>query len=118
MSAQEMILPIVSMRCPDGRQINSGLAPHNGKEPDALRSVKADKKSSLLFTAMQITNQALWDRLLRLAIGLAMIYVGWLGSPVGLLGAAMRVFGPIPVITGLLGWDPLYAILGICTLRK
>ncbi len=80
--------------------------------------MKLDKIGPLLLAAVQISNQALWDRLLRVAIGLTLIYVGWVGFPTGLSGAALRVFGPIPLVTGLLGWDPLYAILGLSTKKS
>lgn len=82
------------------------------------KTSKTGKTLLLLLIEMQIANQALWDRLLRIAVGLTMIYVGWLGSPVGFLGATLRVFGPIPLATGLLGWDPLYAILGLGTKKN
>ena len=85
---------------------------------NATEMMKIGRSSFLLLAAMQIVNQAPWDRLLRIVIGVATIYVGWIGSPDGLVGAALRVFGPVPLLTGLLGWDPLYALLGIATRKK
>ncbi len=57
-------------------------------------------------------NQAMWDRLLHIAVGLLMLVAGWWLVPDGLWGAALRVFGIIPLITGLLGWSPFYALFG------
>ena len=61
---------------------------------------------------MSFHNQALWDRLLHIGIGIAMLVGGWWLWPGGLAGAALRVFGIIPLITGLLGWSPFYALFG------
>jgi hypothetical protein len=57
-------------------------------------------------------NQALWDRLLHIGVGLVMLAAGWWLLPDGLWGAALRVFGIIPLITGLIGWSPFYALFG------
>ena len=67
---------------------------------------------------MSFHNQALWDRLLHISIGLAMLVAGWWVVPEGLWGAALRVFGIIPLITGLLGWSPFYALFGWSSRRQ
>ncbi len=61
---------------------------------------------------MSYRNQALWDRLLHIALGIAMLATGLWVTPEGLWGAALRVFGIIPLVIGLLGWSPLYSLLG------
>jgi lipoprotein signal peptidase len=55
------------------------------------------------------------ERLVRVVIGLGLIYMAWSGS----LGPWAYI-GIIPVITGALGNCPLYTALGIstCPVRK
>lgn len=64
---------------------------------------------------MQYTNEAGWDRALRILLGLVMIYLGWFVIGDGLVGAVFKIFGFLPLITGLLGWCPFYSILGFAT---
>ena len=66
---------------------------------------------------MGFSNEAGWDRILRILVGVAMIYLGWSGAAAGLLGATLRVFGFLPILTGFVGWDPIYAILRLSTKR-
>lgn len=63
-------------------------------------------------------NQAPWDRALRIAVGLGLLAVGWTGAVGGLLAVACKLFGWVPLVTGLVGWDPLYAMLGAGTARR
>lgn len=64
------------------------------------------------------TNEAPWDRILRVCVGIAMLATGWAGAVEGVWGLALQIFGWVPLLTGLLGWCPLYAVLGISTLRR
>jgi hypothetical protein len=64
---------------------------------------------------MRSVNEANWDRLLRTLIGLGMISVGWLVPSGGLWSAALKVLGFFPLITGVWGWCPISAVLGIGT---
>jgi hypothetical protein len=61
------------------------------------------------------TNEGMVDRSTRVAVGLLLIALVFFGprTPWGWLGL-------IPLATGLMGWCPLYAILGIntCGVRK
>jgi len=59
-----------------------------------------------------IVNVAPWDRILRIALGLAMLAVGWVGLLPGLWSAALTLFGWFPLVTGLAGWCPFYVLLG------
>lgn len=61
---------------------------------------------------MSYVNQAVWDRLLHIGVGMAMLVGGFWLWPDGLWGAALRVFGIVPLITGLIGWSPFYALFG------
>lgn len=55
------------------------------------------------------------DRSLRIVIGLALIVAAATGS-IGLWG----YIGALPLITGLVGWCPPYAIFGFntCSIKK
>ena len=50
------------------------------------------------------------DRILRIVIGLALMYTAYSGmfTPWGWIGV-------VPLITGLIGWCPPYAIFGLST---
>lgn len=67
---------------------------------------------------MSYLNQAVWDRLLHILIGVAMLVAGWWVTPDGLWGAGLRVFGIVPLITGLIGWSPIYALFGWSSRRR
>jgi hypothetical protein len=47
------------------------------------------------------------DRIARIVLGLALILVGFLALG-GTLGIIVGVVGFIPLLTGLVGWCPLY----------
>ncbi len=55
-------------------------------------------------------NAGALDRALRVALGLAMLILGW-GSDLGSWTPALRVFALYPLFTGLTGWCPIYALL-------
>lgn len=64
---------------------------------------------------MSYSNEASWDRAIRILLGLVMIVVGWFVVDDGLTSAVLRIFGFLPLVTGLLGWDPFYALFGFAT---
>jgi hypothetical protein len=64
------------------------------------------------------TNEGTIDRVLRIVLGVALLYLGWGGVVGGGLGVALGVLGFVPLLTGLVGWCPLYALLGIATTAK
>lgn len=55
------------------------------------------------------------DRILRIVVGLALIAAAATGA-IGLWG----YIGVVPLLTGLIGWCPPYAILGFntCSMKK
>jgi hypothetical protein len=61
-------------------------------------------------------NEGTTDRVLRVAVGLALIAVGfaWLQGTAGIVIGAV---GFVPLVTGIVGWCPIYALLKIDTLR-
>ncbi|HOM13119.1 MAG TPA: DUF2892 domain-containing protein [Rubrivivax sp.] len=56
------------------------------------------------------TNQANFERVLRVLVGLVLIALAWTGT-VGVWGW----IGVVPLATGLIGWCPAYTLLGINT---
>ncbi|NHZ70121.1 MAG: DUF2892 domain-containing protein [Proteobacteria bacterium] len=55
-------------------------------------------------------NEASWDRIARVVLGVALI-IGGIAAVGGTGGYVMAVVGLIPLVTGLVGWCPIYAIL-------
>ncbi len=64
---------------------------------------------------MSFVNEAIWDRLLRVVLGVALLYLGWSGAIGGGLGTFLKFIGFVPLFTGLIGWCPLYSLLKIRT---
>jgi hypothetical protein len=63
-------------------------------------------------------NMGRVDRLLRVAIGIALLALGFAGTLPGLWGTAATLFGWWPLLTGLSGWCPFYSLVGIRTCRR
>lgn len=66
---------------------------------------------------MSFRNLSFLDRMIRIAAGLLMLWVGWTSQPpeTAIWPIALRIFAWFPLVTGLLGWCPVYAILGLST---
>jgi Inner membrane protein YgaP-like, transmembrane domain len=65
---------------------------------------------------MEFRNTSSWERGLRLGLGLLMLVLGW--QPwIGNWAFVFRVVALFPLITGLVGWCPVYAMLRIGTRR-
>jgi len=62
-------------------------------------------------------NLSRLDRIVRLAVGVALLLASWTGWAEGLGGIACGIFGWVPTITGALGWSPIYALFKIDTRR-
>ncbi|MDT8899219.1 MAG: YgaP family membrane protein [Thermanaerothrix sp.] len=60
-------------------------------------------------------NEAGWDRVVRIVLGLVLLVLGWGGFVSGGWGVAFKILGFVPLLTGLLGWCPLYALFKIRT---
>lgn len=60
-------------------------------------------------------NEAGWDRIIRIVLGLVMLALGWGGFVGGWLGVVLQWLGFVPLITGLVGWCPLYTLFRIQT---
>ncbi len=59
-------------------------------------------------------NEASWDRIARVVIGLALIALG-IFSLQGAGGVISILAGLILLVTGAVGFCPIYKILGVCT---
>ena len=51
----------------------------------------------------------------RVALGVVLLYLGWSGTVGGALGTVFQFLGFVPLLTGLAGWCPLYAVFGFRT---
>ena len=60
-------------------------------------------------------NEAGWDRALRVVFGVVLLYLGWGGVVGGTVGSILKIVGFLPIVTGIVGWCALYAVLGIRT---
>jgi len=56
------------------------------------------------------SNEASWDRLLRVVAGLVLIALT-VGGMIGIWGW----LGLVLIVTGAIGWCPIYAVLGLKT---
>jgi len=60
-------------------------------------------------------NEATWDRIARIALGVFVLYLGWANVVTGGWGLALKIVGFLPLLTGLVGWCPTYALLKVST---
>jgi hypothetical protein len=55
-------------------------------------------------------NEASWDRIARVILGIVLIYLGFSSVISGGLGVVVGIIGFVPLITGIVGWCPLYSV--------
>jgi hypothetical protein len=60
---------------------------------------------------MTLLNEASWDRVARVVLGVVLLYLGWSGVVTGTAGAVIKWLGFLPLLTGLVGWCPAYSLL-------
>ncbi len=65
----------------------------------------------------KLITEAGWDRVVRVIVGIVLLYLGWAGVVTGTLGLVLKIGGLLPLITGLVGWCPAYTLLGWRTKR-
>lgn len=63
-------------------------------------------------------NEATWDRVLRVLVGLVMLALGLVGWLSPIWSVALVIFAWVPLLTGSFGWCPIYSILGVNTLQR
>jgi hypothetical protein len=66
---------------------------------------------------MKYFNEAGWDRIVRIVLGVALLYLGWAGVVTGGWGTFLKVIGFVPLLTGLIGFCPIYAIFKVRTIQ-
>lgn len=59
-----------------------------------------------------VGNVALWDRGLRVVLGLSLLWLAWI-SVEGTVATVLTSLGAIFFVTGLVGGCPIYAIFGL-----
>lgn len=60
-------------------------------------------------------NEGRTDRIVRTLAGLALIAAWPLGLTTGVLAVAVGLIGVVLLVTGVVGFCPLYALLGLST---
>ncbi|TGK19302.1 DUF2892 domain-containing protein [Leptospira fluminis] len=60
-------------------------------------------------------NEGTLDRILRVVIGMTLVGVGFWSKT--WTGGFLVIIGWIPVLTGLIGWCPFYALFGFHSYR-
>lgn len=66
--------------------------------------------------SMGFVNEARWDRVARVVAGVVLLVLGWAVIG-GTVGAVIGVVAFVPLVTGLVGWCPLYSVFNIATKR-
>ena len=61
------------------------------------------------------TNESSIDRVIRVILGVVLLVLGWGNIVPGTLGLVFKILGFVPLLTGLVGFCPLYSILKIKT---
>lgn len=61
------------------------------------------------------TNESNIDRIIRVAAGIILLVLGWGNFVTGGVGEVFKWLGFLPLITGLIGFCPLYALIKIRT---
>ena len=56
-------------------------------------------------------NEANWDRIARVVLGIILLVLGWGGIVSGGWGVFLKIIGFVPLLTGLLGYCPIYGLL-------
>ena len=60
-------------------------------------------------------NEASWDRIVRVVLGAVLLFLGFGSTISGALGVIVGIVGAVLVVTGVVGFCPLYSLLKIRT---
>lgn len=63
-----------------------------------------------------MVNEAGWDRAFRVVLGVVLLIVGF-GVMNGTAGVVVGIVAFVPLLTGLSGWCPLYALFKFRTIK-
>jgi hypothetical protein len=61
------------------------------------------------------TNESSLDRIIRVILGIALLVLYFTGTVTGGIGIVLIVLGAVALLTGLVGFCPLYALLKLNT---
>ena len=64
---------------------------------------------------MKTMNEAGWDRISRVLGGILLLALGFGGVVAGTFGLVFKVIGSLLLVTGLVGYCPVYALLKVRT---
>lgn len=64
---------------------------------------------------MKYLNEAGWDRIGRVSLGVLLLAIGWGEMVTGAFGTFTKFFGFVPLVTGIVGWCPIYGLFGFST---
>lgn len=63
-------------------------------------------------------NEASWDRIVRVILGLVLLYL-WLGNVLsGVVAVVLGIIGIVLIVTGVIGFCPLYRLIGFATKKS
>ncbi len=63
-------------------------------------------------------NEASWDRIIRVVLGVVLLYLAIAGVVGGGLAIVLGVIGAILLLTGIIGFCPIYALIGMATKKS
>jgi len=62
-------------------------------------------------------NQADWERIIRVVLGITLIVVGFVAIG-GVAGTILGIVGIVPLVTGSIGWCPAWSMFKINTRKE
>ena len=63
-------------------------------------------------------NEANWDRIARVVLGVILLFLGLGGTVTGILGVVFDILGVVLLVTGVVGFCPLYSLFKISTKKS
>jgi hypothetical protein len=87
-------------------------------EGDCIQISNHSLNLHLPLEALMKQNESNIDRIIRVVAGIGLLYLGFGGMLSGALAIVSGVVGLVLLLTGAIGFCPLYAILKLSTLKK
>jgi len=67
---------------------------------------------------MMKNNESKADRIIRILLGVILLVLGWGGFVTGTLGLVFKILGFLPLITGIVGYCPIYGLFKLSTKKS
>jgi hypothetical protein len=64
------------------------------------------------------TNESNVDRIIRVVVGIVLLFLGFGGALTGSLAVVANVLGVVMLLTAAIGFCPLYAVFKFSTLKN